>query len=119
MLQNISSIIEAVLINYPNEHEKKDSISKFLQSYRSGMWIYPGIIRRKFELSINIVYLILRGLEKDGLIEGHYELLCGKCSHSTGVTYRVFNEIPEKFICDLCDDELIGIENATLIFKVL
>lgn len=88
-------------------------------AYKTDMWLYPGVIKRKIGLSTEETYEILHGMEKASLVEAYYELGCGNCQHSTGSIYKTINELPEYFQCELCHKELPSIENAVLIYKVI
>ncbi len=96
-----------------------EKLIRLFSGYDTGMWLYPGVIKRKIGLSTEKTYEILRLMEKAQLIEGFYELGCGNCQHSTGIIYKTFNQLPECFQCELCHKELPAIENAVLIYKVI
>lgn len=94
------------------------SILSFLSNYRKGMWIYPGILKRKYGVSISDAYVLLQLLEKENILQSYYELYCSHCQKSNGIVHT-FNELPETFECELCHDELLTIEHAVLIYKVV
>lgn len=118
MLSNTLSIIEMTLYKTKNNEESVPDILDFFKHYKKGMWVYPGVLKRKFSLELSNVYAILSDLEKQGIVKSYYELYCSQCQKSMG-TVEVFNEIPEFFECELCHSDLFGLENAFLIYKVI
>ena len=64
------------------------------------------------------MYSILSDMENEGILQSYYELYCSHCQKSMGVV-RLFNELPETFMCELCNEELATLENTILIYKVV
>jgi len=91
----------------------------FLENYNKGMWIYPGVIKRKLNVPISDVYNCLYCLEQAGILCGYFELYCNNCQHSTGNTFEAFNQIPNEFECEICNHIFSGVENTILIYKVI
>lgn len=118
MLSNTLSIIEIVIQNKLNKKVDKDNLINFFKRYRKNMWLYPGVIKRKYSLSIAETYDFLNELEKQGVLQSYYELYCSSCQKSMG-TIRLFNELPETFECELCNEELQTLKNSFLIYKVI
>lgn len=90
-----------------------------LRNYRVNMWLYPGVIKRKLNISTSDTYKILRVLQHNGYLESYYELYCSHCQKSTGTVIRYFSELPNSFECEICHVELSALENAILIYKVV
>lgn len=88
-------------------------------NYKVGMWVYPGVLKRKANITINESYLILHALEEKKLVESWYELHCSCCQKSTGTAVKTFSEIPTTFECEICHSTITGIENAIMIYKVI
>ena len=118
MLSNTLSIIEMTIQRKMNKNIDSIALTNFFKNYRKNMWIYPGILKRKFSLSIPEIYDFLSELEKQGILQSYYELYCSNCQKSMG-TVRLFNELPETFECELCHSELSSIENSFLIYMVV
>ena len=95
------------------------SYISLLKHYTVGKWIYPGVIKRKLNISIKQVYESLYLIEKEGIIDSYYELYCSFCQKSSGITVKTFNEIPDSFECEICSNKISGIDNALLIYKVI
>ena len=95
-----------------------NDVLDFLKNYKIDSWIYPGVLKRKFNLTIDEVYSILSDMENEGILQSYYELYCSHCQKSMGVV-RLFNELPENFMCELCDEKLYTLENTILIYKVI
>ena len=91
-----------------NKNIDSIALTNFFKNYRKNMWIYPGVLKRKFSLSIPEIYDL----------QSYYELYCSNCQKSMG-TVRLFNELPETFECELCHSELSSIENSFLIYMVV
>ena len=101
-----------------NDSQLKQLVS-FLSAYRSGMWLYPGALKRKIGLTTALTYEALREIASHRLINGYYELCCSSCQKSTGQVFETINKLPETFYCELCHNELPSMENAVLIYKVM
>jgi len=95
-----------------------NEILDFLGNYTVGSWIYPGVLKRKFELTADEVYYLLSEMENEGILQSYYELYCSHCQKSMGVVH-LFNELPEMFMCEICDEELSTLENTVIIYKVV
>lgn len=119
MLSTLLTHIETVIRQKRNLSDSiiRDFVA-FLGSYKVGMWIYPGVLKRKFGLSIVEAYEILDLLEKESIVKGYYELYCAHCQKSSGIVH-VFNELPETFQCEICHEELDSLKNAVLIYQVV
>ena len=117
MLSTTLLQIEPILAKQLNK-ESTEAILGFLKRYKCGTYIYPGVIKRKFNIPIEMVYLLLNEMEKLGVLQSYYELVCSKC-HKVMGTVRLFNELPDTFICELCNEELPTLSNSVLIYKVV
>lgn len=117
MLQSTLSRIEELATNEFIESIDINEFRKLFNSYKKGMWIYPGFIIRKLNIKPRIAYDFLKSLENEKILKCYYELYCSHCQKSMG-RVETFKDIPETFICDYCDEELLGIENAVIIYKV-
>lgn len=100
------------------DEEKISSIIIFLRYYKTGEYIYPGNIKRKFKLSMDEVYNLMHLLEINKIVETNYELYCFACNKTNG-TAVVFNELPENFYCECCHEEINTIRNTIIIYKVI
>ena len=119
LLSTLQSIeLKKILIPTLSE-EKISELMGFLVHYKSEMWIYPGVLKRRFGLSTKVTYELMNKLSEQGLVKAYYELCCGHCHKSSGEVYETINQIPETFYCELCEDELGSLENAIIIYKVI
>lgn len=118
MLLNTLSIIETVIQNKLNNSVDALAILEFFKHYKKNMWIYPGVLKRRFSLDLVEIYILLSELEKYGILKSYYELYCSQCQKSMG-TVEVFNELPDFFECELCHIQLLALENTLLIYKVI
>ena len=78
MLSNTLSIIEMTIQRKMNKNIDSIALTNFFKIYRKNMWIYPGVLKRKFSLSIPEIYDFLSELEKQGILQSYYELYCHK-----------------------------------------
>ena len=102
MLSNTLSVIETTIQHKLNNDVDITALIDFFRCYKVNMWIYPGVLKRKFSLSLSDIY----------------ELYCSNCQKSMGIV-RLFNELPDSFECELCHCELPALENSFLIYKVI
>ena len=109
--------IKPILAKQLNK-ETTEAVLNFLKNYKCGMYIYPGVFKRKFNISIEEIYSLLNEMEKIGVLQSYYELVCSRCQKVMG-TVRLFNELPDSFVCELCGEELPTLSNSVLIYKVV
>ena len=72
MLSNTLSIIEMTIQRKMNKNIDSIALTNFFKNYRKNMWIYPGVLKRKFSLSIPEIYDFLSELEKQGILPKIY-----------------------------------------------
>ncbi len=118
MLSNTLSVIETTIQYKLNNDVDITALIDFFRCYKVNMWIYPGVLKRKFSLSLSDIYAFLSALEERGILLSYYELYCSNCQKSMGIV-RLFNELPDSFECELCHCELPALENSFLIYKVI
>ena len=66
MLSNTLSIIEMIIQQRLSNKVDKTELIVFFKNYKKNMWIYPGVLKRKFSLEITEVYDLLNELEEKG-----------------------------------------------------
>ena len=54
------------------------SLCDILKIYRTGMWLYPGVIARKVPLTVEKTYAVTDMLTQHGYVKPYYELYCNK-----------------------------------------
>lgn len=118
MLSNTLSSIEKILCQQMDNKDLIPNILNFFRDFKKGYWLYPGILKRKFSLDLTDVYKILSEMERQGILQMCYELVCSSCQRSVG-TAKLFNELPDTFTCEMCERELPTLENTFIIYKVL
>jgi|GEM_PF-432718 len=99
--------------------EQEKILKELLSHYKKDMWLYPGVIKSKVNLTIENTYRIMRELTEHGYIEEYYELYCGNCHKSTGRYYKTLSELPDEYECENCGYHEVPIENAALVYKVI
>ena len=118
MLSNTLSVIRKSIEQQLNSRLDTTLLIDFFRNYKVGMWIYPGILRRKFSMDMKQVYLLFHVLEKEGILQSYYEMYCSHCQKSMG-TVELFNQLPDTFECEICHCELPALENSVVIYKVV
>ena len=118
MLSNTLLIIETAIQTKLNNNADVPAILDFFKHYHKNMWIYPGVLKRRFSLELPEIYEFLVELEQQNVLQRYYELYCSQCQKSMGIV-ELFNELPDFFECELCHAQLPALENAILIYKVI
>ena len=120
MLQNTLSNIKVLFKTKLEMNDATiDSYASLLKNYKIGMWIYPGIIKRKLNIPIVDVYYSLALLEEEKIVHSYYEIYCNNCHKSLGYIFEAINEIPYDFECESCHDVFRSLDNTILIYKVI
>ncbi len=121
MLLNIFTRLDEILTNdFSYSHEINSKVKEIFSLYFAPKkpWIYPGAIKRYSGMKIDDVYKVLPKLEQLGFVESWYEMCCGYCQRMQGIVRR-FNELPEKFECEVCGNTMSTLDNTIKIYKVL
>lgn len=120
MLKTTLTILEPLLKEILKNDELVDNAKKYLAIYKSGYWIYPGLLKHKLKVSIKSIYLILNKMEEMGLIRHYYEVICPHCTKSIGEYYPDLDSIPEYVECDNCGNgiKILAVKSAYMIYQV-
>lgn len=97
---------------------QREKLIRLFKLYKPATWIYPGVLARKTKVSIKDIYLILDELEKLHIVTAYFEIICCECNRTIGNVYKSINDIPDKVYCENCGNEIDGINNTFLIYKV-
>lgn len=119
MSLNLSTKLEKILKDkFDYSQSKSNQILDFFRNYRTGQWIYPGVLKRQLNITIEDAYKMMSLLEECGAVESWYEYCCGNCQHVLGAVQR-FNELPDTFECEFCGNIVSTVENTIKIYKVI
>ena len=95
-------------------------ITEFLNTYKKGEYIYPGVLHRKFKVDIKTVYAILEICADENLLAQRFGVYCPECQRYTGYIYKNLGELPGTLGCPHCDNEIQNVlHNALVIYEVL
>ena len=102
------------------EYKSEDVLIFLEKNYKSGDWIYPGIVGRKTNNDIKNVYAVLEECCKQKIIERYFDIYCPICCRLIGERYVSFISIPNDLFCPICDNEIKeSYKKAIIIYKVL
>ena len=118
-LERIVIMETKLLENIEMDSETVKQMLDIVAKYRPGTWVYPSVIKRKLNSSINTVYTALEVLCESGFLDSYYELICSNCHKTTGTAAKTFEELPNSFECEICDEVVPTMDNTTLIYKLL
>lgn len=118
MLQDTLIVLEKILEKKTLNTIQREKLIKLFKSCRPATQIYPGVFARKAEVSVKDIYLILDELEKLHIVSAHFEIICCECNRTIGNDYRSISDIPDKVYCENCNNEMEGMNNAFLVYKV-
>ena len=93
-------------------------IADFLSKYKKSSYIYPSVIKSKFNLDNKTTYDILNSLEKEKILKIYYEVVCYRCNKILQHVER-FSEIESNTICEDCDVSMETLDNVKIIYKVI
>ena len=80
--------------NICSEKEIEDIIG-FIESFK-GIYLYPRVLRRKFNIDMAKAYEILNELVRIGVLRLAFEIYCSDCDKFQNAVYDSLNEIPKK-----------------------
>lgn len=119
MSRDILLMLQDEFQNNNISEEKAQNICAFISNYKVNSWVYPGVIKRKFNIDIKLVYRILNLLQKNGYVESYFEVCCKVCKRSLGDVYRSYDDIPDVLECGNCGTGTDAPQNAYMIYKVI
>ena len=108
-------LLEKILKNRING-ELQDLID-FLKIYKKGSFIYPSVLKRKFNYSDKEVYNILSILEKEKVITMFYEVICDNCNKSIQLV-QYYKDLEDYYYCEDCENNLNALYSAKIVYKV-
>ncbi|MDA2098743.1 hypothetical protein PDM83_08810 [Bacillus cereus] len=101
-----------------NPYQKKQI--KIVSGYwRIGTIIYPGDIKARTTMNMEITYQLLNELNKKGFLEKRYELYCTKCHKFKGKILKTLTDDLGESYCDFCNHEFIVFQDTILIYQVV
>lgn len=118
MSLNTLAPIDHVIANYVDDKTLRTSIEDFFLHYKKEQWLYPAVLVQKFRCPLGTSYRIMHDMEKEGFLKSYYEMVCPCCGYSA-LKVEVFNQIPDRIICERCETEFSAIENSRIIFQVI
>lgn len=102
--------------NICSEKEIEDVIG-FIESFK-GTYLYPRVLKRKFNIDMAKAYEILNELVKIGALQLAFEIYCDDCDKFQNVVYDSLNEIPKNITCEYCGHDIDFNKDIIVIYKV-
>lgn len=102
--------------NICSEKEIEDVIG-FIESFK-GTYLYPRVLKRKFNIEMAKAYEILNELVKEGVLQLAFEIYCSNCDKFQNLVYDSLNEIPKNITCEYCGHDIDFNKDIIVIYKV-
>ena len=102
--------------NICSEKEIEDIIG-FIESFK-GIYLYPRVLRRKFNIDMAKAYEILNELVRIGVLRLAFEIYCSDCDKFQNAVYDSLNEIPKNITCEYCGHDIDFNKDIIVIYKV-
>ena len=84
------------------------NLKDYFDKYERGDYIYPSIVMKELNISIQDAYQLCCDMEDDGLLTSLLEMYCPYCESFTGIQYQSFFEVPKEIVCPKCGKKLHG-----------
>ena len=102
------------------ESEKiKEEIRKYLGELKPGELVYPGTICINFCIDMKHCYEFLESFLEQKILTSVLKIICPNCKHIDDNTYQTFMELPEKYTCPVCGQDVDTIVESYVIYKKL
>lgn len=102
--------------NICSQKEIEDVIG-FIESFK-GIYLYPRVLKRKFNIDMSKAYEILNELVNVGVLQLAFEVYCNKCDKFQNTVYDSLNEIPKNTNCEYCGNDIDFNKDIIVIYKV-
>lgn len=86
--------------------ELYEKVKEFILNYQPRKIVYPGVIKRRFKLDLQEVYLLMENLAEKGIVIPAVETFCPNCMKSTGKVFTSICDIPAYDECQYCGMEI-------------
>ncbi len=111
--------IKNLELQYQLTPYQKNKLDEFISLLTIGDFIYPGSLKSKLFIDIQVVYQMLELLKNEGYLTTIYEVYCFECSHSKGIFLNSISEFNEDYCCDFCGTQLNPFDNLIVLYKVI
>lgn len=98
------------------------TLSDLFKRFKTGSYIYPGMLIREMNIEMRVAYEILGLLKESGFLQELYEIYCPHESKSTGLIYdNLLDLVTDDQVkyCPECGQEVDIKKNNILIYKLL
>lgn len=92
-------------------------VLEFIDKFK-GTYLYPRVIRRKFNIDMAKVYEILNQLVKNNILSLAFEIYCNDCDKFQNQVYDSLNEIPKDITCEYCGRDIDFNKDIIVVYKV-
>ena len=110
-------LLEKILKNKISDEIDFNKLVDFLLLFKKGQYIYPSVLKRKFDFSDSEIYNILNCLEGAGYLRMYYEVYCGNCLQPIEI-YKYYSQIQDSIYCENCCESTNITDNVKVIYKV-
>lgn len=99
-----------------DEKQVLDMLS-FIDKFK-GIYLYPRVIKRKFNIDMIKVYEILNQLVRYNILSLAFEIYCNECDKFQNDVYDSLNEILKNITCEYCGKDIDFNKDIIVIYKV-
>lgn len=92
-------------------------VLSFINNFK-GMYLYPRVIRRKFNIDMAKIYEILNYLVKYNILSLAFEIYCNDCDKFQNEVYDSLNEVPKNITCEYCGKDIDFNKDIIVVYKV-
>ena len=92
-------------------------VLSFINNFK-GMYLYPRVIRRKFNIDMAKIYEILNYLVKYNILSLAFEIYCNDCDKFQNEVYDSLNEVPKNITCEYCGKDIDFNKDIIVVYRV-
>ena len=116
LLKNIKSIAQELRIQKPEEQEIISFFERFKRN-SSLKYVYAGALSKHLKYDISLTYEFLESLTNLNSLTRIYEFRCPNSSFRK-IFYSNYTSLPDKILCDECEEEFITRDYIYVIYEV-
>lgn len=115
--KQLSAAYKEIMAKDIYDEKQVADILSFINKFK-GIYLYPRVVKRKFNIDMVKVYEILNQLVKYNVLSLAFEIYCNECDKFQNYVYDSLNEIPKNIACEYCGKDIDFNKDIIVVYRV-